>query len=588
MNKTWFLPALAFALFACNDGADPAEKDNYESVTRNYLSVNILTPKASTRDDVVVNEDDYQDGNDSENNINSVRFFFFDNEGNAALVRKQAGATDGEDAYTSYIDWIPTASETTSGNPNQTVEKILTATLGINQPANSNPPQLVLAVLNPPQTVLNLQGNPNLSTLLNEVKDYKTGLTDNNFVITNSVYVNSDSKVVNATPINENNFQPTEDEAADPKNQLNIFVERVLARLDLSIGMTPAPGTTGNIYKLDKEYSVDGSETPEPIYVKLLGWNVTETTTTSRLVKTINPGWPSTLFSTAGQPWNISDLNRSFWAVNPETVAYQRGTFNDPEEGGNDNPNTANALQIPATDSYTTVYLQENANPYSEDLTAAAPTTPSKIILAAQLVKQDGTAQPLVRWANRYYTKQGALNAVTNSLNLYQIVNTAEGTGYKKITPDDLKFVSANDLYGEKLPEDVANYYVYLQLTEDAEKITWYYGNNESAQVYDTPKANNYILNIVNNLMYWNQGYTYYYLDIKHLGDEGTPGYVGVVRNHLYKANVNSIAGLGTPVFYPDDVIYPEMPGYDDSVLSAVINILQWRVVTKDYDFLWP
>ena len=588
MRKTWLLPVLALVFSACNDGSTPNEQDKSENVARNYLSVNILTPKTSSR--VTVNPDDYQDGEPSENKINTVRFFFFDASGNPSLVRKQAGATDPSNAYVSYIDWFPTSADEGGGDQSQTVEKILTATLGINMPATSKLPELVLAILNPTPEVLNLQGNPALSTLLNLTNDYYTGLTNGNFVITNSVYAGlNNSNLVNATEIEESNFQPTEDDAS--QNPLNIYVERVLARLDLSIFLTPA-GTAENVFELEEtSYPVGGVDTD--IYVKLLGWNVTATTTSSRLIKTIDPQWPTSLFGNI-EPWNIAELHRSFWAVNPEVVDYQYGTFNNSQAGGSENPNTANGLEIPEVsvpggdNYYTTVYLQENANPYDANLTPEAPETPSKIILAAQLVDIDGNPQTLIRWANRYYTLTGALNAITNSLNLYQATTVGGVTQYDKITPGDLQFVTADQLYGGNLPEDVANYYVYVQLSSAAQNITWYNGNSQSSQAFTTQEANNYILNVVNYLMYWNEGYTYYYMDIRHLGDLGTPGYAGIVRNHLYKVNVTSIGGLGTPVYEPDSVIYPEMPGYDDSVLSAVINILQWRVVSQDYEFQWP
>lgn len=612
MKKVWLLPLLALAFTGCNDSDYPTStgKGDAENVARNYLSVRLLTPVSGTRaeeeEDYDVNTNDYQNGEESENKINSVRFYFFDNEGDPALVRKLAAPEEDGDEYLSYIDWYPTSTGSDEGDdiPSQTVEKILTATLGINQPADANTPELILAVLNPTKEVLDLPGNPTLSTIQSQVNDYLTGLTDNNFVITNSVYVDKNSDMVTATPLAAENFCSTEDDAAD--NPVNIYVERVVARLDFAISdqMTEATGFDfPNVYELEKQYTVDGTE--QSIYVRLLGWNVTAIPTTSRLVKKINSEWIDDLFGDS-EPWNIYQLHRSFWAINPETVEYQYGSFGDPESEDND-ITTAMGRALPTTTNpVTTIYLQENANPNSmppaeegaepaDPKNGAAPTNPSKLILAAQLVNENGEGIELVRWANRYYTADGALTAIANSLNLYQITSTTGGTEYTKITPDDLQFVSAQELYGVneeeggKLPDDVADYYVYVQLSDDAEDITWYNGNTSSATAYNNSTAvNNYILNIVNHLMYWQSGYTYYYMNIRHLGATGTPGYDGVVRNHLYKATVTSIAGLGTPVYDPDQVIIPEMPTYDDSMLSVIINILQWRIVSQNYDFTWP
>ena len=55
----------------------------------------------------------------------------------------------------------------------------------------------------------------------------------------------------------------------------------------------------------------------------------------------------------------------------------------------------------------------------------------------------------------------------------------------------------------------------------------------------------------------------------------------GVVRNHIYAINVTKIAGLGTPVYNPDEIIYPETPEENEHYIAAQINILSWRVVDE-------
>ena len=77
---------------------------------------------------------------------------------------------------------------------------------------------------------------------------------------------------------------------------------------------------------------------------------------------------------------------------------------------------------------------------------------------------------------------------------------------------------------------------------------------------------------------------TYYYYEIKHLqgSDE-----IGVVRNHIYKTTITNIAGLGTPVYNPGDVIYPEKPEDNAHYIAAEINILSWRVVKNNYNLEW-
>lgn len=62
---------------------------------------------------------------------------------------------------------------------------------------------------------------------------------------------------------------------------------------------------------------------------------------------------------------------------------------------------------------------------------------------------------------------------------------------------------------------------------------------------------------------------------------------IGVVRNHVYDTKVTKIAGLGTPVYDPGLVIYPEKPSPNDHYIAAEIKILSWRLVSNDYELDW-
>ena len=78
-------------------------------------------------------------------------------------------------------------------------------------------------------------------------------------------------------------------------------------------------------------------------------------------------------------------------------------------------------------------------------------------------------------------------------------------------------------------------------------------------------------------------GKTYYYVPIRHLGAAATnPAYYGVVRNHYYQINLQSLKGFGSSVYNPDREIIPVIPAEETSFLAAQINVLQWRVVSQD------
>ena len=583
-KQTFLLSLLGLFLLGCS--SEDSIVDNEENqpsgpVTRSFLSVNIVaSSNAATRADGT-----YEDGVSKEGNVNAVRFFFFDENGKAAPISKR----NGTQVYQSYIDWYPTASDSGSGDKNETVERVLKATLGISVPGESAEkeyPTQVLAILNPTSEILNLGTTatstigPDLEALVTEVADFKTGLDNNNFVMSNSVYVvagetSKPNVVVKTTSLAEENFAATAEEAED--NKVTIYVERVLARHDLSIRLEAVAGKEGVYKTKDSEYGLNGENSIENknIYVKFLGWNITCTPKESRLVKDFSGDWAGNTFGLTNGPWNAANYHRSFWAINP-TLSYQEDyQFCSYKEI---------SLEIPKVGSitpYTTTYMQENA---AESATSAATAHPTQVIVKAQLVDENEQPITIAKWANRMYTLDGVKTAIANVLNLYKYVNGK----YIKIVPDDVHFATWQQLYeGEEKEKDPneGNYYVYAKVDENT---TWYQKTGEEFKEFSSDdEVKTYVRDVVNHVMVWNEGQTYYYFDIMHLGEKATePGYYGVVRNHIYRSTIKTLAGLGTPVYDPDEEIIPEKPE-DDTMLSAEIKILQWRVVSNEYELNW-
>lgn len=617
MKKIALLSLVGLFMVGCSENLvsdEPYANDIQQEtgeLQHSFLSIQLVTPSS------INTRADYEVGLAEENNVNTIRFFFFDENGNAARAFLQSASN----TYLSYTDWTPTQEDSKDGPvEGETVEKIINATLGISKPKEGKLPAKVVAILNPTAGILALN-NPSLETLRNTVSNYYTDLHNNNFLITNSVYA-EDGKAVYATEIKESCYQHTVEEA--DQNKLSIYVERVLARLDLAVTIPEfdqsdnnnGTGTSANYKKIGEDfiykvgnYQEVGESNSKDIYVKFLGWNITSTPSKSYLIKNINPAWPEDLFKNSIL-WNTDNYKRSFWAVNPSLADgdYWYGAFNPDTEtkkiANNQTPAQANKMPVPGSTS--TAYMHENASDDYDN--GYNPSNTSKVILAGQLVNENGQKIPLIRWANRYYTENGMLTAAANALNLYSVKVENDETKYTKIKPNQLKFVSAKEQYKNgTLPDGVHNYYVYLQLNDKAEngekpatELVWANGNAKDTKPYgDIAEVNKEIQNRINYLMYWNEGYTYYYFDIRHLGNNkpqideatgaltNTSGYYGVVRNHIYQANVKSIAGLGTPVFNPDEIIYPETTDNDDNVLSADIRILPWRIVSQDYEIQW-
>lgn len=619
-NQLFLIPAFALLLASCSSeepGNGPGDKTDFVTTT-SYLNINLRPTSGmgssamhapASRADYEQGGGTYEDGTPTENKVSRVRFYFF-NQAGVPFAVSQNVATNQLD---NFIDWYPNDSEI--GGPdheNETVEKTLNATLGLTFTDTEERPAQVFAVANPTDDILNFENtqpeeNMSSSSLsLQQIRSITSDYlpyADDNFVMSNSVYV-SGGEPVYATELNSNNFQSTPADAAKPENIVTIYIERVLARVDLGISLTATTldGVEGTFYPVGTYTINDGANAAqenEAIYVKFLGWNVTSTTATSRLLKDINASWTDLeILGSTATPWSTSDYHRSFWAVNPSDVVIQFGNFGN-VEGENFATITpsgqfANSLDIPSGTSYVTTYLQENANPCLNSNAADAPISPSKVIIAAQLVDNTGAPLTLCDWGYNKYTLQGLKNQIARALpNLYYQGTESGQTGWFQIDPDMITFTTVDPLGAQQGDKE---YYVYAVLTPDAASKTWAVRSGDTYVQFSTQGSeqtigalvNKYIRGIVNHAMIWNSGLTYYFFDIRHLGIQNKDaGYVGIVRNHLYRANVTSLKGLGTPVYDPGKDIHPEVTNPGETVIEAKINILSWRLVSNSYQVGW-
>lgn len=559
MKKALFiLPMLAAGIASCT--SDVPANNEEQSGEAKYLSINIVaTPTGGTKADPTA-ADDYENGTDTENAVTKVRFYFFDENKEAANVKKSG------DTWVNYYDWT---NPGTSDGEAPNVAKVINAQIVINSTEGDNEPVSVVAIVNPtsdlPEGTISLQG-------LNE----KVGTYNNtaSFIMSNAVYADGTSKMEEVS-VAGHLYNTT---AAAIANPVTIHVERVLAKvtMDLKENLANASG----LIKTGETTTVLG-ESDNDVYVKFLGWNVTNTVDKSRLMKEINVSWPNDLLG-SDEPWNWSNFHRSFWAVNPTGLTYAHGKFNADDT---DNPNKANAVTSFAGGA---TYLQENAAKTSEN--NSVTESPSQVIVAAQLVDKNGNAVEIAEWGFKQYKVADLKTAIMQSLaskNYCKKVTNEGNTTYSPITESDIEFKTASAVEGGGNLLSKDRYYVYAQLTAAAQSAAWVSGPDASRTDVDASAVNT-ALKDLGHAKIWKDGYTYYYLDIRHLGaTDGKPGYYGVVRNHVYKVKVNSVKGLGTPVYDPSEVIIPEKPGTEDTFIAAEIKILSWRIVNNDVDFEW-
>lgn len=585
MKKVFLFSSLcaAMLLTGCKSEEPAAGSgNNGELGEPQFLSVNLITTSGSaTR---APEGAEYEAGLEQENTVNKVRFYFFEANGNPAAVRNNGG---------NLVNWLDWEDVNTEGDNMENVEKILSATLVIQSPKGDSAPAQIVALVNPTEEVPAEERS--LVTLSRLSYDYGAyaAAEKPQFVMSNSTYM-AGGVEMNAVSVNGKIHKTSGEALNDP---VQIYVERVVAKVRLGSGLTPIAGMD-NVYKtskLDKEgneviqkvpvFNEDGTvKEYKEIYVKFLGWNTTAVADVSRLVKDINVAWPTDLFGQGNGPWNWADYFRSFWAVNPQKVGYQYGAFNNNTEENKIENNVFAAQAKTKFDKTQWAYINENATDNTKSATGNDPATPTKVIIAAQLVDSEGKPIEFAEYGSTRTTVEGLKTLFANNCGLYKKTVTGEGedkiTTFDKITPADLVVKTATEI-GAANQSTPGRYKSYVQLAVTEDNV-WYNSTNKDAKSLTAADANAQLKGLGYSKV-WTNGYTYYYFDIQHIGDK-----IGVVRNHIYDSNITKLTGLGTPVYNPNEIIYPEKPqDDDDTFIAAQINILSWRVVNNKVELDW-
>ncbi len=234
MNKNFILLSAGVMLLASSCSNELTEQDinpgNVSDGNARYVTVAISgLPEANSRGDEELPKPDYQMGSEVENKVNSVRFYFFDDNGAAANVK---ACSDG--SYINYFDWTaetdPEINDNKGSNaPN--IEKIIKATLVINTKAGDHLPTRIAAIVNP----TNQLGDESrdLASLRNVVSDYKTSIDKYGFTMSTSVYLGMNGTEITSTKIPESSIQNTPQGAL--LQPVVIYVERVVAKVRVQV-----------------------------------------------------------------------------------------------------------------------------------------------------------------------------------------------------------------------------------------------------------------------------------------------------------------------------------------------------------------
>lgn len=536
-RKILFLPILATLMLAgCSTDDDLTTGGNENEGKTGYIAVNIVQPK--TIMGRAVTEDDFEDGNDTENYAQTGLFFIFDNSGNKV-----------GDAQTLAL----TGSGTNPINP--AVERIYNAVLVVDgKKVEPEEGLQIVCVLNAPS---GLTDATTLSALKKKVDNYDAH-TEGTFIMTNSVYKDGDKEILGAT-VDENNIAQSADKAL--ANPVQIYVERVVAKIRA---------------KSDGEFNNQGAEInmgndTKQLKINITGIEIANIARTSYLFKNIaniDYTWA----------WDVNN-RRSYWETVPTSLKYDNQSYNQIKEDGFDIKNV-NLTQ----------YIQPNTS-----------TTKTAVLVTAELQDMEGKPYDFVYLRGGYFTPNDALTL---------IAERAAKEGYWKKTGDNpVKYsqLSSEDFEWEDIHDNPLLTWLksYEVVAKVKSNITNLYKYNKEEDKYvelnGVTEINNWLAGTATDhpyvARYYKDGKCYYFVNIDQTSvansmfAEGLTSYEahtydGVVRNHIYNLTLNSIKGIGTPVFDPTDVIIPERPDDENLYyLAAQINVLKWRLVNQTVNF---
>lgn len=524
----------------------------------------------------------YDDGETLENKINKVRFYFYNADGTAYKLQN-TGTNGGAQ------NWIDQTVTTENGDQSVTVSGKTQAVLVLNGESNVSPASM-LAVVNP--EVGSSQLDENMVSRWSKMRTELTGQTfhnENGFVMTNSTYEDG-GKDLCTTQLAGRTYS-TKDKALG--NPVDVYVERINAKVKASIAADNTNFVIENTdvnfdgvnfkgkYKTkekvgDLTVTSDGSTVDIPVFAYIEAWGVADENDQATYYKQIDVlNWTDATLGFDGTPtpWSSRDYHRCFWA---KGVAFG-GT--NPVHNPANHPfseykaKLGDALYtLPNTP---TNYLGTTGKAYDDPMNSEL----TKFLVTARLAYTDASgnilpAEICTYKGQKFLGQNNVKKVIAKELDTYYKKSTSAAGTYEKIEPTDIEFSTTTE--GSLKLQD---YQVVANLKNITELYRMSGGSYVAADMAVVKKDLQAVPVEIHN-----GGRTYYYTPIKHLGKKGSIAEYGIVRNHSYQVELNSIKGFGTPVYDPDKEIDPVVPSDDLTYLAARINVLSWRVVPSKVD----
>lgn len=577
----------ALMLGACSSSDDLNDGGATANEGKSYIAVNIKsvgTAGAGTRadGDYPQGGGTYEDGTENEGAISKVRFFFFNSDGSAYIMK-------GTEVNYKDLD----ASVTGAADHLQTIEGKTTAMLVIDGETKTAPAYMI-AVVNP-QTLTKLENKAYRESQLRDEftdKRFVQIATDgtgkySDFVMSNSVYAENGARVCASSVsghVEENSVEAT-------KNPVDIYVERVVAKATTTVKTDNGwekitSGADDGKYKIKVGKINIDAEHEKDVYAVVQGWGLADENGTAELEKQIDVttnNWTSAILGI--DPWTSPDYHRCFWSASvPFTpVSGTNPIVNHKFSEFTTQFGTTPLYTCPNTPTYEEYDAPNKINekPYDNTLT--------KVLVAAKLVYYDDDNNSHSADICKYRGMQilgadNVLKQVAKDHSEYWTVDPTNPSKHILLAHTDLEY-TRTDFTSSNSNVDKLKSYEVRPVLKAGVKV--YKKKSDGSGSFETTDSNDELNNSLaqSPVQVRKDGMTYYFTPIRHLAQNKTEmGYYGVVRNHSYRITINTISGFGTPVYDPKEVIDPVIPRDTETYLAARINVLSWRVVPSSVD----
>lgn len=621
--------ALLGSLSACSSdepAKGPDGPDNNEGTGTMYMAVTISSADNASRagETETPSDPDFSVGSSDEHNVTKANFYYFDEDGNyccEAEVNNFSGTSN------------------TEGTDNN-IELESTNMLTLRNVKNV--PKYMITLLNGESDVLAkiTAEKPNIRDFSKIPSHIRSDNSAKDFVMSTTSFFGGDQEIYSnqyyyANVLKEDwLFKEEPDVSTIPTDKIAVvYVERLAAKVTMTgFDTTPKKIDVTVAGKENSDADTPAAGTPSAhsdVYVKLLGWNVSNVEEVSYLSKQLENVFDFNA-TTAQTPaidnwayasWNKPDFFRSYWG---QSVNYGKET----------DFKTITAPMIDQTNVPAAIYTYETTNK-KDKITKGTNNfvnyarVGSVVVLAQAMEKKDdNTFKPLelVEFGGIPYTKEHFLNVAINRIpKYYKVESTTTGEGESSTTTyvatqigvDNIKLTLRKDASSfvgtgsveltTSLGDDTDLYQevtaagegvVEIKNEVDGTTTIRYFKKIENGVADFKTKLKSVVQNT--KTVAFTKGYMFYTIPIEHLNKKTTANannYVveneanyGIVRNHWYNVEIKSVLHLGHGIFIPEKIegedpqdpepLNPDDPS-DTYRMAANVKILSWKLVKQ-------